>query len=233
MFLVSHENRKVDRVVDFGDRGEHMSTSNNSSFKAKGGITQDTMTAHTSHYCVVCVLSCRSGHNLAQHMQSRKHQARVNRTALTCAVCQITTRRQADMEAHVKGKKHKNKVLLTDISAATFANMDELYHKAVDILGRDTNLPPLDLANCQPSAITNRLRKLEIGHACITCFSEFESETLVKEHLHMDESHIYPRRILQEERKRVLLLMADDPEGALKVKVVFALKKSLLVHVFP
>jgi hypothetical protein len=138
------------------------------------------------------------------------------------------------MDAHVKGKKHKNKVLLMDISATTFENMDELYHKALDILGRDnTNLPPLDLAHCQPSAITNRLRKLEIGHACISCFSEFESETLVKEHLHIKESHIYPRRFLEEERQQVLLLMADDPEGALKVKVVFALKKALLVHVFP
>ena len=191
------------------------------------------MTAHTSHYCEVCDLSCHSEHNLAQHMKSRRHQARVNRAAQTCTICQITTRRQSDMDSHLRGKKHKNKVLLMGISAATFSNMDDLYHKAVDILGRDTTLPALDLANCQPSAITNRLRKLEIGHACITCFSEFESEELVKEHLHIDESHIYPRRLLEEERKQVLLLMADDPEGALKVKVVFALKKALLVHVFP
>ncbi len=138
------------------------------------------------------------------------------------------------MDSHLRGKKHNNKVLLRDISAATFDNMKELYRRALYILGRaDINLPALDLANCHPSAITNRLKKLEIGHACIMCFSEFDSEALVKEHLHMDESHIYPKWLLEEEKEIVLQLMADDPEGALKVKVVFALKKALLVHVFP
>jgi hypothetical protein len=227
------KNCTVDWLVDFGDRGERAVCFSQIFNLEQGGITQDTMSTHTSHKCEVCNVLCRSEHNLTQHMRSRRHQARVRRATLMCTVCEITMRRQVDMDAHLKGKKHKNKVLLMEISAATFANMDELYRKAVDILGRDTDLPPLDLANCQPSAITNRLRKLEIGHACITCFDEFESEVLVREHLHMDESHIYPRYLLVEEQKQVLLLMASDPEGALKVKVVFALKKSLLVHVFP
>jgi hypothetical protein len=197
----------------------------------QGGITQDIMATHTSHYCEVCELSFRLEHDLTKHMHSRRHQARAART---CTLCKITTRKKADMDSHLRGKKHKNKVLLRDISAATFDNMEELYRRALDILGRavDTNLPALDLANCHPSAITNRLKKLEIGHACISCFSEFDSETLVKEHLHMDETHIYPKWLLEEEKERVLMLMANDPEGALKVKVVFALKKALLVHVF-
>ena len=193
------------------------------------------MATHTSHYCEVCKVSCRSRHNLDQNMQSRKHRARVNAAARTCTVCQITVRRQVDLNTHFNGRKHKNKVLLMDISAATFANMDELYRKALAILGRvDATLPPLDLAHCHPYAITNRLKTLEIGHACISCFSDdFDSEFLVREHLHKDQSHIYPKCLLEAEKHQVLLLMADDPEGALKVKVVFALKKSLLVHVFP
>jgi hypothetical protein len=168
-------------------------------------------------------------------MQSRKHRARVDAAARTCTVCQITVRRQVDLNTHLHGRKHKNKVLLMGISAATFANMDDLYQKALAILERvDATLPPLDLANCHPHAITNRLKTLEIGHACISCFSdEFKSESLVRKHLHKDQSHIYPKWMLEAEKHQVLLLMADDPEGALKVKVVFALKKSLLVHVFP
>ena len=118
------------------------------------------MAAHTSHYCEVCELSCHSKHNLAQHMKSRRHQARLDRADLMCTICQITTRRRADLETHFKGKKHKNKVLLMGISAATFSNMDDLYQKAVDILGRDTTLPALDLANCMGIASSLKMHQI-------------------------------------------------------------------------
>lgn len=121
-------------------------------------------------------------------------------------------------------------MLLKAIVRSTFEHMDELYGKALAILAKDET--PLDLAMCQPNALAKRLRTLGVAHACITCFEQFNLEDGVKAHLRQDTSHIYPKHFLEEERRQVLLLMKDDKEGSLKVKIVFALKKSLLVHVF-
>jgi hypothetical protein len=187
--------------------------------------------SHTTHECVVCKVSCPSKHNLDQHMGSRRHRAAVRRASLICSMCNITTRRQADFARHLAGRKHKNKRLLMDIATATFQQMDELYRRAVDILGRSTDAP-LDLANCRPNVLASRLKDLGIGHACISCFEEFASEKLVAKHLREIPAHIYRRTFLESEMHEVLQMMEHDPEGAVKVKVVFALKKSLLVHVF-
>jgi hypothetical protein len=187
--------------------------------------------SHTTHECVVCEASFPSQHNKDQHMGSRRHRAAVRRASSTCSICKVTIRSQADLDRHVAGRKHKNKRLLMDIATATFEKMDELYHRAVDILGRGTGAP-LDLVNCRPNVLASRLKDLGIGHACISCFEEFPSENLVAKHLHTIPTDIYPRAFLESEMHQVLQMMASDPEGAVKVKVVFALKKSLLVHVF-
>jgi hypothetical protein len=187
--------------------------------------------SHTTHECVVCKVFCPSEAHLEQHTVSRRHRAAVRRAALTCTMCNVTTRRQADLDRHLSGRKHKNKRLLMDIATATFENMDELYRRAVDILGRSTDAP-LDLANCRPNVLASRLKDLGIGHACISCFEKFASEELVAKHLREVPAHIYPRAFLEDEMHEVLQMMESDPEGAVKVKVVFALKKSLLVHVF-
>ncbi|PIN27000.1 hypothetical protein CDL12_00218 [Handroanthus impetiginosus] len=64
--------------------------------------------------CELCQVSCSSVLTLQQHLNGRRHKAKMEWTRIkgmpSCDVCQIWCTDYKSMEMHLKGQKHKEKV---------------------------------------------------------------------------------------------------------------------------
>lgn len=130
------------------------------------------------------------------------------------------------------GKAHADKVLVERLADSTAARIDALCEYALAVPGiADV------LTKCPPRKLAAKLKKLLSLHACLSCWQEFSSANAVCKHLLAETEHIYPKHLLAAEEAKVAALLslddsrAADSELCSKVKLVFALKRAMLVHV--
>ena len=211
--------------------------------------------------CTLCNIVCQSRATYQAHLIGRRHrnaaegthchdcqEAFLSREDLrghrcpsrTCMLCEMTCQSMASLETHLRGKRHRNRLRLAWLADQSTEMLDELYGRALLLI--ENSDPPIDMEACSPNQLRNFFKKNNIGHFCLSCWNEYAKDTDVAEHIECIQneiryavtdkhSHIYPLSALKAERDRVEEAMGDDPVAALKIKVLFAIKAAMLVHV--
>jgi hypothetical protein len=136
-----------------------------------------------------------------------------------CEDCDIECGSEKDLKCHLKGKIHK---LIETRAIETIANLDKIYEKVILFL----NGIPIE------ECTSTKLKKVHhIGPSCITCL-EKKSLKSVRSHLQDKKSHLYTKEQRKAEKRMVLRMVQLNYENKHKVKLIFTVRKALLIKVF-
>lgn len=178
--------------------------------------------------CEVCGVKCQSQKSFNQHKASKKHLRLHTKVELVCHLCSVRTKSEKEFNDHLESKKHQWELQLRERVKETMKDLESLYQRAVALLDN----AGVDMEKRGVNGLTKALKKLGLGCACITCLKEYSMRELRIHLLEDQKDHIYSKRLLKEEKRRVLEALEKSPEEHVKAKLVFAVKNALLVRLF-